>query len=583
MANKKISELSATTQANDNVFLVMNNSGNTETFRIKRSDLLSGTSTPQTIEISGFTDTNGNNFTTTNDVFPSQPNTFDTSVAGRGFINYGFDNSVGSNAYIFGSNNTTGNFLEFGGMVIGDNNTYTTDGMIFGRNNTTGRGLIIGVNNSGSGNNLRSTTIGFNNNSGNGFNHGVFGNFNTLNNVTGSFILGNSNSVSASSSLVLGFNHNQTQTAAQYSTILGGVNNDITSTGTHNTIVGGQDNLLSGTTSGTTLIGLQNFTSPTNDNTTYVDKLYVVSDEIKTTSTSVLLGGSNNIKGTNTSFGVIGGSNNNATNRGGVVFSNNTTSGVDGFVFGAQNVSNTIGNSPTRPNVVIGGKYHSINTNFSSYNGLFAGVSNKIYSNQNTPHYGNYHIIGGSNNLIGKGTNASPVKTSNANFGSIINSYYGQIEEGDFNTIIGSNNVNISGLTGTTIIGLENFTATENNTTYVDNSHTLRTETFDTISGGSVSGVVSVDLSQGTLYKFSITGNITSVDFINWREGQRAEFIVENTGSYTISAMTISGGGSVYVQGGSVNPTNNAFTKYRGVIVDGDMFLNEELNFQPFV
>src|SRR6056300_600125 len=43
MANKKVSQLSATTEANDNVWLIMNNSGNTETFRIKRSDLLSGT------------------------------------------------------------------------------------------------------------------------------------------------------------------------------------------------------------------------------------------------------------------------------------------------------------------------------------------------------------------------------------------------------------------------------------------------------------------------------------------------------------------------------------------------------------
>jgi hypothetical protein len=46
MANKKVSQLSATTEANNGVWLIMNNSGNTETFRIKREDLLSGTTTP---------------------------------------------------------------------------------------------------------------------------------------------------------------------------------------------------------------------------------------------------------------------------------------------------------------------------------------------------------------------------------------------------------------------------------------------------------------------------------------------------------------------------------------------------------
>jgi hypothetical protein len=50
MANKKVSQLSATTESNDNVWLIMNNSGETETFKIQRKDLLSGTTTA-----SGFT------------------------------------------------------------------------------------------------------------------------------------------------------------------------------------------------------------------------------------------------------------------------------------------------------------------------------------------------------------------------------------------------------------------------------------------------------------------------------------------------------------------------------------------------
>lgn len=384
MANKKISQLSATTESNDNVWLIMNNSGNTETFRIKRSDLLSGTSQPQTIEISGFTDTNGNNFTTTNDVFPSQPNTFNTSVAGRGFINYGYNNSVGSNAYIFGSDNTAGNNYEFGGMIIGQGNTFTTDAMIIGRDNTDGRGFVFGRANTGSGNNYRNLKLGTNNNS-SSQQSSTIGYYN-LNDGSISFLGGSNNKINSGTYNTIVSNLSQITTNSQKNSIFGGYDSDITSTEDNNTILNCEGSVISGTTSGTTLIGLTNFKSPTNDNTTYVD-----------------------------------------------------------------------------------------------------------------------------------------------------------------------------------------------------NIHTLRTETFDTISGGSVSGVVSVDLSLGTIYKFSITGNITSVDFTNWREGQRVEFIVENTASYTISAMTITGGGQIYTKGGTVNPTNNAFTKYKGVIVDGDMFLNEELNFQPFV
>jgi hypothetical protein len=117
-------------------------------------------------------------------------------------------------------------------------------------------------------------------------------------------------------------------------------------------------------------------------------------------------------------------------------------------------------------------------------------------------------------------------------------------------------------------------------TLHTENLHAYGTISRDVAAGGNVSGTTSVDLSNNSIFTFSITGNLTSVDFTNWREGGIYTFFVENTGSFTISTMTISGGGSVYAKGGSFNPTSNGFTKYTGIVINGNMILNEELDFQ---
>jgi len=534
MANKKISELSATTQANDNVFLVMNNSGNTETFRIKRSDLLSGTSAPSLLAITGNTNSNsGKDFSTIDDVYPAQPNTI-TEGGAVGYFNLGFNNTINQNGMVVGKDNTTTSVNnEFGNMIIGYDNTLTSDGMIIGRNNTEGRGWTFGRDNTGSGNNYRNVKIGmFNNSSSQEATTIGYYNNNSGNN---SFLGGRGNTISSSSYNTILSNFSQI-TAGQKNSIFGGYDSDITSTNDNNTILNCEGSLISGTTSGTTLIGLMNYTEPTNDNTTYVDKLFSVGQEISSTNDNIIISSSGSITSSGTYNALIASLNSSISSR-------NRNAIVAGFFGQIQGSGEN--------NFIGGGNSNKILNGY--HNTILGGDSNEIEGTSN----GSWNsIIGGSTNVVSASTSYSVIVAGN-------------------NNIVNHNN--------SVMLGGSNNTSLYADTAHAENSHTYKTETFDTISGGSVSGVVSVDLSQGTLYKFSITGNITSVDFINWREGQRAEFIVENTGSYTISAMTISGGGSVYVQGGSVNPTNNAFTKYRGVIVDGDMFLNEELNFQPFV
>lgn len=117
-------------------------------------------------------------------------------------------------------------------------------------------------------------------------------------------------------------------------------------------------------------------------------------------------------------------------------------------------------------------------------------------------------------------------------------------------------------------------------TTHTENSHTNKVKSFDVINGGSVGGgVVDVDLSLGTLFIFTMTGD-TSPNFINWREGQQIQFWVVNTSNYAVPAATISGGGDVYAKAGTISPTNNATSGYYGTIINGDLYLDEHLNFQ---
>jgi hypothetical protein len=130
------------------------------------------------------------------------------------------------------------------------------------------------------------------------------------------------------------------------------------------------------------------------------------------------------------------------------------------------------------------------------------------------------------------------------------------------------------------MLGTTGRTALYDNTTHVENSHNFKTESFGVTNVGSVGGSIDVDCSLGTLFYFTITAN-TTPNFINWKEGQRIQFYVDNSGSFTVPTATITGGGSVYAKSGSLNPTNNEITAYYGTIVNGNMFLDEHLNFQP--
>ena len=99
------------------------------------------------------------------------------------------------------------------------------------------------------------------------------------------------------------------------------------------------------------------------------------------------------------------------------------------------------------------------------------------------------------------------------------------------------------------------------------------------VDAGSVSGALSVDLSQARWFIFNLIGNV-QVTLSNEKEGETFLFWVYSTGNNTIDSMVLASGGDVYSVGGTLpNPANNAWNLYQGYVVNGGMVLTEIDNF----
>jgi len=115
-------------------------------------------------------------------------------------------------------------------------------------------------------------------------------------------------------------------------------------------------------------------------------------------------------------------------------------------------------------------------------------------------------------------------------------------------------------------------------TLHTDNIHTFKTESFNVINVGNVSGSIDVDCSLGTIFTFTMVGD-TTPNFINARTGQRFVFIVYNT-TYNVPTATVGGvSGTVFAKNGTISPSNNGYTKYTATYDGARMFLDEELGF----
>jgi hypothetical protein len=149
---------------------------------------------------------------------------------------------------------------------------------------------------------------------------------------------------------------------------------------------------------------------------------------------------------------------------------------------------------------------------------LLAGVGNQI-----TGSYTERAIVAGTSNTI----NAADSNINNTLMGSDNSTIY-VVDTADNNNLIHASSYSvISGKTRASMISTSGSTALYDDTLHTDNAHTFKTESFNVIAGGNVTGSASVDCTLGTIFTFTMTGNV-SVDFLNPRVGQRFIFIVYN-------------------------------------------------------
>jgi len=318
MANKKVSQLSATTEANNGVWLIMNNSGNTETFRIKREDLLSGTTSP-----AGFIQGDASQSLVPY-YFPTSSGTTSATTyvdnlkvsGGKVEVSKDLTNNTlnQSNLIVVGRNNSSTSSNNSPSVIIGNNNTNTANrgvndpgSFILGYNNIVGGGgtadgnfvtgysnnangrfstIIAGDNSNNSGNYSVGLALNSKNHSGNWSLYGggyaghcvnsdntiLWGANNSSDNYDKGISVGSLHTTNYSEgSAVFGYDNDILGTSvskSNYNSILGGTGHTISNGVNYSTIISGYDNVIPASAENVVIIGLTDYTASTN-NTTY--------------------------------------------------------------------------------------------------------------------------------------------------------------------------------------------------------------------------------------------------------------------------------------------------------------------------
>jgi hypothetical protein len=452
MANTKISQLpSWTGTAADLRWFVMNNSGQTETFKFSgyTSQLIPGTGTDsfQTIGSTASTANsivigknsyvaNGDNqIFIGNNIQSSSTGTREKNVIigsilgatkpensnaivgydntpGGGYNNniLGINNVGNGHSSVVGSNNTAG----FIGTTIGLGNTAGQQSVAIGQSNTAGGGISIAIGQGNTDNsNNRIIAIGGSNNIGSAWSVGL-GYGNTLvgsNFSTESVLIGYGNTITAGGLNTGNINIGQSQTISDgsYNTILNGKTNTLSSTGFYNTILNGLSNTISSATFTSSIIGGK-------DNVLNI-----------ATGSTIFAGNSCSIIGDSTYSGILGGTDNDitATNKSAIIggSQNYMSGGTESGIFtGFQNTNNG------SRSVVIGGQANSINNPLAERAAIISSYNSSITGNTDQS-----FVVGGNNNSIGAGESF------------ILGGNYSQITGGGNNEIIGSRESTITG------------------------------------------------------------------------------------------------------------------------------------------
>jgi len=333
------------------------------------------------------------------------------------------------------------------------------------------------------------------------------------------------------------------------------------------------------------------------NSSTYTNTFIGAGSDVNSSSTESIFQGSTKYSGVmfgvgtlnNTSDSVILGS----TGGGGGVSMDNSSASLmlGGF-------RSTLNNSTRSTNIVsqdwsldnslnsgaLGGESGSIT---GCYKGWVIG-SNNVSINNSTEGFvagsrnSSIDLAGGnSGSIIGSKSSTISLPTPSAEINGIYSSDGITINTSGIQSVsLNSKSLTIGGsIQGATMVSVDGSNALHDWTLHTDNIHTFKTETFSVYDAGNVSGVVDVDCSLATIFRFTMVGD-TTPNFINLRAGQRFIFIVYNNGSWAVPTAQINGAtGNVFGKNGTLSPSNNKYTKYTATYDGTIMFLDEELNF----
>lgn len=322
------------------------------------------------------------------------------------------------------------------------------------------------------------------------------------------FVVGESNYISSNegNNAVVGGKNNRI-TANSYSLVAGGLNNAVA--GYYSALIGGLNNSVNGN---------------------YSITFGGYSNTISNSGNAFVIGGNGNTYGgTNEGggCGILGGTSNTLS----------VTGGYGLTILGGYNNRYKNGSN--------------LGSNFSfSFGTILGGSTNKIENTTANTNGANAFplILGGlSNTISGNDTNASSGV-------SIINSFSSTIISSSGSTILGGNNNTISGKTDAIMIGCSGRTASDDNTTFVENLHTFRTPS--TRVQPSLTGTTfTCNLDNGAKSQFYITGTST-INITNVRDGASFMIKTQTDGNYVMT-WTATGGYTFVFAGGIKDPGNN--------------------------
>ena len=477
MANVKISALPTYTgSATDLRWFVMNNSGNTETFKF--SGYTSGVK-----PVSGFTNSfmtinyTGNSISCINSIIfgGDNDNTIaSTDATGRNTIVGGNGNSIptGFGNGIFNGIGATINANQ--STIVGGQGTIT-DGF--------GNGIFAGVGQVGS--NYSATVGGYSNIIGGIFSDRAFMGGGGNNTLAGS----------PNTAIVAGYNNNVSATIIGF--IGGTQDNTITSAGYTYTVIGGGYNTI-------------NATNASAGNAMYSS--YFCSDT--TINDASIIGSSNNW---------FSGSR------------NGTMSGYGKHNWITNSYSSTILNNPSSDvyewfNKIDSSSGSSIN--YSRQSQILGGIDNSIDQSSNAV------ILGGSGNTING--DLPNIEKYNMILGGSGNTIFNASSDQIAQTILNSRNTTLqNGGERITAIGLSGRTinGAAVGTTFVENLHAYRQTISESKNNGSVNSAgYYIDLREGQKQTITITGSgVNSIYFTGATTGGGLKLKVINTSTGTLS------------------------------------------------